>query len=96
MENTNYTQEQYQQAKKKVEEIKGFYSHLTSYILVIAFLIFINLRYSPKHLWFFWPAFGWGIGLLFHAIGTFDIIPFFGKNWEQRKIDELMKKNENK
>ena len=35
----------YQNAYKKVQEIKGFYVHATIYVLVIGFLIFINLKY---------------------------------------------------
>jgi hypothetical protein len=27
----------------------------------------INLATSPHHLWFFWPALGWGLGLAAHA-----------------------------
>ena len=40
---SNTDLEKYQLAKQQVEEIKGFYSHLTSYIFVIGVLIFINL-----------------------------------------------------
>ena len=46
-------------------------------------------------MWFLWAAFGWGIGILFHAIGTFNLNPFFGKGWEERKIKEYMDKDEN-
>lgn len=99
MENTNQEYERYQKAKKRVKEIKGFYANLVSYVLVISFLTFINLKYTPEHLWFFWPMLGWGIGLLFHAFGVFKIVPFFGQDWEERKIKELMdeeKKQNNK
>ena len=75
MENNDY--ERYQKAQKKVKEIKGFYSNLITYILVISFLAFINLRYSPKHLSFFYPILGWGIGVFFHAMGVFDFFPFW-------------------
>jgi hypothetical protein len=45
-------------------------------------------------MWFLWAAFGWGIGVLFHAIKTFDLNPFFGKQWEKRKIEEIMRNEE--
>ncbi|SEP57107.1 2TM domain-containing protein [Flavobacterium urocaniciphilum] len=95
METNNQEYERYQAAKKRVKEIKGFYGNLVSYILVISFLTFINLKYTPEHLWFYWPMLGWGIGLLFHAFGVFNIVPFFGKDWEEKKIKELMEE-ENK
>jgi hypothetical protein len=94
MEQSQYNREQYERARKQVHEIKGFYSHLTVYVLVIGFLVFINLRYSPEYLWFFWPALGWGIGLVSHSIKAFNWIPYFGKDWEERKIKEFMN-NEN-
>ena len=90
MENYNKDYEKYQRAKKQVEEIKGFYSHLASFILVMGFLIFINLKYSPQYLWFLWTFFSWGIGLLFHAIRTFNFFPFFNRDWEERKIKQYM------
>lgn len=90
MENKNQEYEKYQEARKKVKEIKGFYSHLTIYVLVISVLIFINLKYTPEYLWFFWSAVGWGFGLLGHASKVFNWMPFFGKNWEEKKIKELM------
>ena len=90
MENTNQEYERYQEARKKVKEIKGFYSHLTIYVLVISLLIFINLKYTPEYLWFFWSATGWGFGVLGHAYKVFNWFPFFGKDWEEKKIKELM------
>lgn len=90
---TNYKQEErYYQAKKRVEEIKGFYGHLASYLLVNTFLFILNIMTSPDHLWFYWPLLGWGIGLAIHGMKVFDYLPFFGKNWEEKKIKELMDK----
>ncbi len=92
---TNNDYEKYQRAKKQVEQIKGFYSHLASYILVMAILIFINLRYTPQYLWFFWSFMGWGIGLFFHAMKVFNWFPFLNQEWEEKKIREYMEE-ENK
>lgn len=88
--------EKYKIAKEQVAKIKGFYTHLIVYSCVIAFLIFINLKYSPEHLWFQWSAIGWGIGLLGHSNNVFGWFPVFGKNWEQKKIEELMNEQKNK
>lgn len=92
---TNNDYENYNRAKKQVEKIKGFYSHLTSYIIVMAALIFINLKYSPEYLWFFWTLLGWGTGLFFHAMKVFNFAPFLNKDWENRKI-KLYMDEENK
>lgn len=95
MENTNQEYERYLKARKKVKEIKGFYSHLTVYILVISVLIFINLKYTPEYIWVIWSATGWGFGLLGHASKTFNWVPFFGSDWEEKKIKELMEEEKN-
>jgi sensor histidine kinase YesM len=87
----NYNeQDAYYKAKKRVEEIKGFYSNLLSYCIVIPFLIFINYRTSWNFQWFWFPMLGWGMGLTFHAFGVFG----YGKSWEERKIQEILKKEE--
>ena len=88
--------EKYQKAKQQVEEIKGFYSHLTSYVVVIAVLVYINLRFSPEYLWFLWTAAGWGLGLLSHANKVFGWLPYLGKDWEQRKLKQFMDEEQSK
>ena len=84
----------YIRAVERVEEIKGFYSSLIAYCLVIPFLIYINLTYVPQFHWFWFPIMGWGIGLVFSGFKAFAYNPFLGKNWEERKIQEYM--NEDK
>lgn len=88
----NFTQEQrYYKAKKKVNEIKGFYVHLVIYCLVMPVIIFINLKYVPEFYWFWFSALGWGMGLFFHWFGVFGFnLLGFGKNWEEKKIKEFM------
>lgn len=85
-------QTKYQEAKRRVEELKGFYWHLVMYLLVNAVLVVINLLTSPVYLWFIWPLIGWGVGLIFHAFSVFGGL--WGKSWEERKIREIMDKDE--
>lgn len=92
--NTDY--EKYQKARKKVDEIKGFYSHLLSFILVMIVLVYINLKYTPEYLWFFWVMLSWGIGLFFHALKVFNWFPFLNKEWEERKIKEYIAEEKTK
>jgi hypothetical protein len=35
--------------------------------------------------------FGWGMGLIFHAVETFG----YGKAWEEKKVQELLNKEKN-
>lgn len=87
---TNIDFERYQKAKKQVQEVKGFYSHLASYIVIMIVIVYINLKYTPEILWFIWSMLGWGIGLFFHAMKVFNFFPFFNKDWESRKIKQFM------
>jgi hypothetical protein len=86
----------YKRAIERVEEIKGFYIHLFIYIVVNVALFLLNLSSSPGRWWFYWPFLGWGIGLLGHAVGVFGLGKFFGAEWEERKIKEIMEKQETK
>lgn len=91
--------ESYQKAKKQVQELKGFYGHLLSYLIGMAVIIYINLKYTPEVLWFIWTLLGWGIGIFFHAMRVFNFFPFFNKDWEKKKIKQFMEEemsNKNK
>lgn len=99
MENTNNKDNiKYLEARKRVKSIKGFYSHLVIYVLVNLLIVFINFQdLKPGESYFqyknFITLFFWGIGLVAHGMSVF--LPQFvlGKNWEERKIRELMEKN---
>ena len=100
MENNN--DRKYRKARKKVKEIKDFYTHLTVYIIVNLFLIAMHLGIFqsglanveiPKWSMFTTPFF-WGIGLFFHWFKVFkNDLPFF-KDWEERKIQEYLDREE--
>lgn len=93
MKSTNFTKEAmaYARAKKRVEQLKGFYGNLTSYCIVIPSLALVNYFTYWGFQWFWFPMLGWGLGLSFHAFGVFG----YGKSWEERKIQEILNK-ENK
>lgn len=84
----------YLKAVERVEALKGFYGSLAAYLLVIPFLIYINLTYSPIFHWFWFSAIGWGIGLIFQGFKAYDYNPFLGSNWEERKIKEYMNEDQ--
>lgn len=91
MERNYLQQESYYKAKEKVKEIKGFYAHLIVMVLVLPFLVFINLEFTPHYHWFWWAVIGNVIGLFFHWLGVFGFSKLgFGKDWEERKIREYM------
>lgn len=85
----------YLKAKKRVGEIKSFYSSLIAYILFILFLAGLNYYTNEwRNPWFLWAAFGWGIGLLFQGMKAFRGFSLFGRDWEEKKIKKFMEQEE--
>lgn len=104
MENQNYNLKEENQendfnlAKKKVKQLKGFYSHFLAYIFVNIFIIVLNFKnLEPGESYFQWQNFTtlifWGIGLTMHALATFVPNFIFGNEWEEKKIQKLMNKD---
>lgn len=81
----------YKKAQKRMKEIKEFYMNLISYCIVIPFLIFINLFTRSSFHWFWFPVFGWGIGVASHAFRVFGV----GESWQEKKIREIMNNQKN-
>lgn len=89
-------------AKKRLEELKGFYWHLAAYIGVNSFISISSvvgrmssgasflevLDFGTFAVWFFW-----GIGLFFHGMKVFSYNPVFSKQWEERQIQKYIEKD---
>lgn len=84
--------DKYLRAKEQVKKEKNFYGNLTSYCIVIPVLAVFNYL-TADFIWVIFPALGWGLGLLLHAMSVFDYNPIFGKKWEERKIQQIIDKN---
>jgi len=86
----------YLKAKKRVEEIKGFYIHLAVFLVVVTIIVVINVAvfaagrpdYEGWNFWFLFPFGFWGFAVLMHGLRTF----LFGSqsSWEKRKIKQIM------
>jgi hypothetical protein len=81
----------YKRARKRVEELQGFYVHLGMYLVVNLGVFIINMLTNPAKRWFLWPLIGWGIGVLIHGIAIAFEGPF-GRAWKERKIRQLMER----
>ena len=97
--NNSVEQERYNRALERVKKIKGFYTHLAVYVIVNIFLFMINFQSFNEFFNFndwrpFNTAFFWGIGLAIHWFSVFGPNLFLGKNWEEKKIKELMDKDQ--
>ncbi|MCT8339790.1 2TM domain-containing protein [Flavobacteriaceae bacterium TK19130] len=88
------SEKRYERAKEKVEKLKGFYIHFTIYLCFVPVFIYLNYISGTSFPWAMFPIGGWGLGVAGHAIEVFNWNPFLGKDWEERKIRELMNKDE--
>ena len=80
----------YEEARRHARNVRGFYTHLTVYVLVNAGLAALNMVSSPGRVWFAGATFGWGIGLVAHAVSVFACRGWLGAEWEERKIREYL------
>ena len=84
---------QYQEARRHACQVRGFYNHLLIYLMVNAALIGMNYVTSPHRIWWYWTTFGWGIGLLAHALRVFALSGWLGAAWEERRIREYLSRH---
>ncbi|MFK7936985.1 MAG: 2TM domain-containing protein [Saprospiraceae bacterium] len=83
---------QYRIAKKRVKRKRGFFRHLSTFMVIGAFFFMLNMLTDPFDMWFFFPMLPWSVGLAFHFLGVF----VWGKQdeWEEREIEKEMKRIE--
>ncbi len=89
-----HSSKEYKRAKRKVENKKGFYGHLSAYLAMSIFLLLVNLLTFHGDIWFFYPMIGWGIAVVIHYFSVFGF-PFIGaldEDWEEREIQKELKR----
>ncbi|MET1259828.1 2TM domain-containing protein [Flagellimonas sp. DF-77] len=105
MDQNNINEFRRQRAEERVKSIKGFYQHLTAYIIVNTVLLIFSGQFrfiliSEELLgnqefmdWINWNVWGtpivWGIFLLIHGVSVFAKSPF--KKWEERQIRKIIR-----
>jgi hypothetical protein len=84
--------------RKQVRRLAEFYRHAMTYVLVISLLwviCLLTMRQFNGHWWGYWaiwPTLGWGIGLFFHGLSAVPRAQAWGRDWEERKVRELMER----
>jgi len=95
-------------AQHRVKQLKGFYQHLTAYVIVNTLLLLFSGRITfillskealgnPDFLeWINWNILGtpiiWGFVVLIHAASVFLKGPF--KKWEEQQIQKILDKEQ--
>lgn len=87
---SNISEREESEAFRHVRKLRGFYIHLLQYVLVIPVLWGINLYTNTHYLWAIWPTLGWGLGILMHALRTFNPKGWLGPQWERREVEKRL------
>lgn len=100
MENQK-TVSKFQSARRRVENLKKFYTHLTIYLVINSVITGLKVHNNLNNwenltddLFSFntlstWVV--WGLILLIHAFSVFILPKLLGYDWEERKIEQLMR-----
>jgi transcriptional regulator with XRE-family HTH domain len=91
-------------AMEYVRDLKSFYAHLASFVVVMPILYLVDVYYysdagvsldagsHPGVDWFIWTALGWGCGVAFHGLVVYELFGFLGVDWERRQIEKRLKR----
>ena len=89
----------YLEAMKRVKQLKAFYIHATVYILVNAGLILARYlqqdNFNFANIENYTTLLFWGIGLTAHGLSVYLPNIILGNDWEIKKIEEIMRSQEN-
>jgi 2TM domain len=81
-------QQRYEEARRRVNAKKGFYTSVLIYAVVNVVFLFVAG-------WdWLWVTLFWGIGLLVHAWTVFGQNSAWVKGWEQRQLDKELRRDD--
>ena len=78
-----------QWAWRRIRSLRLFYNHLTIFVVVNFILLLIDVS-TPGAPWFYQVLLGWGMFVGLHAAHTYELLPWTNRDWEQRKVKELI------
>ncbi len=91
-------------AKHKAEKLKSFYIHSIVYFIINTFMVVFKITRNLNNgetfnevffdLSTFITPLIWGILILIHAFSVFGPNVILGRDWEERKLREYMKQEE--
>lgn len=82
-------QEKLKKAKKRVQEKLAFIQHCVIYVFCIIMFVILNYTITPHYTWWYWPALGWGIGIVSHFLS---ITKLYTKKIEKEWIQKELKR----
>ena len=87
-----YAPEAIEEARRHVRRKRIFYIVLGVWLALCVMWFVIDMTDDSSSLWFYWPMFGSGIGVVITGIVLLGIGGFFGADWERREIDKYLRR----
>ena len=91
--------ELYENARRRARQKKRLFQHFVIFLVGAVLLIIINVVIGYRedfmplgYNWFVWAILLWTFFFLIHLINVFVTSAFMGKEWEQKQLDRLVKK----
>lgn len=79
-------------AERRVKALKGFYIHAAIFAVVMTILAVVDVA-TGRPYWVQWPLLGWGAGLLGHGLIVYGRMPRSLRDWERRKIEQMIEQD---
>jgi cytochrome c biogenesis protein CcdA len=91
--------ELYENARRRTKQKKRLFQHFVVFLVGAILLIVLNvvIGYQEDFMplgynWFVWAILIWTFFFLIHLINVFVTSSFMGKEWEQRQMEKLVRK----
>jgi len=91
--------ELYENARRRARQKKRLFQHFVIFLVGAVLLIVVNVVIGYRedfmplgYNWFVWAILLWTFFFLIHVINVFVTNAFMGKEWEQKQLDTLVRK----
>jgi len=95
--------ELYENARRRARQKKRLFQHFVIFLVGAVLLIIVNVVIGYRedfmplgYNWFVWAILLWTFFFLIHVINVFVTNAFMGKEWEQKQLERLVKKQKDR
>lgn len=95
--------ELYETARRRTVQKKRLFQHFVIFLVGAVLLIVINVVIGYRedfmplgYNWFVWAILIWAFFFLVHLLNVFVINSFMNKEWEQRQLEKLVRKQQDR
>ncbi len=83
-----------QEAIDYVQNLKAFYLNWITFIIVLPFMYWLNIKLTPGFLWVWFLAAVWTLAMTLQAVLIFGLLSEIAGAWEQRQFQKRMSRHD--